>query len=188
MYTMTDVTFNRLVGEARRCAENFRAHRDQPRRIEVEDARWEILCIALDATSDSLYNLVQSWAAAESQTMADESRSVFDRVTGAPLPSDLLPDHPLEPLGDAAVQRLSWLITGREVARRAAARAPLASSLARIRKARGLTQGQLAAMVGCYTKDISRWEHGERNPGSKNLAALAAALSCTIDDLTTPEA
>lgn len=188
MYTMTDVTFNRLVGEARRCAENFRAHRDQPRRIEVEDARWEILCLALDATSESLYALVQAYAAAEAQAMTDETRSIFDRAISAPLPVDLLPDHPLEPLGAAAVQRLSWLITGLEVARRSAARAPLASSLARIRKARGLTQGQLASMVGCYTKDISRWEHGERNPSGRNLAALADALGCSVDDLTAPNA
>ena len=57
------------------------------------------------------------------------------------------------------------------------------SPIARIRMERGLTQGQLADMVGCYAKDISRWETGERNPSAKALKALAKALDCTLDEL-----
>lgn len=57
------------------------------------------------------------------------------------------------------------------------------SPIARMRMERGLTQGQLAAAVGCYAKDVSRWETGERNPGAKSLMALARALDCSMDDL-----
>ena len=57
------------------------------------------------------------------------------------------------------------------------------SALARLRMEHGLTQGQLAEMVGCYPKDISRWETGERNPGAKSLVALAKALGCSMEDL-----
>lgn len=66
---------------------------------------------------------------------------------------------------------------------RAAPRKTNDSPIARMRRAKGMTQGQLAEMVGCYTKDISRWENGERNPASKSLHALATALGCTIDEL-----
>ena len=57
------------------------------------------------------------------------------------------------------------------------------SPIARLRMERGLTQGQLAEMVGCYPKDVSRWETGERNPGAKSLIALAKALGCSMEDL-----
>lgn len=57
------------------------------------------------------------------------------------------------------------------------------SKLAQIRMDRGLTQGQLADMVGCKQKDVSRWENGDRTPGVKSLRALAKALDCTMDDL-----
>lgn len=57
------------------------------------------------------------------------------------------------------------------------------STIARLRLARGLTQGQLADMVGCYAKDISRWETGARRPGSVSLIKLARALGCSLDDL-----
>ena len=48
---------------------------------------------------------------------------------------------------------------------------------------RGLTQGQLAKMVGCYANDISGWEKGLHRPGSAALIKLAAALNCTIDEI-----
>ena len=61
------------------------------------------------------------------------------------------------------------------------------STLAKARMARGLTQGQLAEAVGCYGKDISRWERGERTPSANSLRALAKARDCTIDDLLSDE-
>lgn len=50
------------------------------------------------------------------------------------------------------------------------------------RKAAGLSQAELAARVGCYQKDIARWEAG-REPGALTLKKLAQALGCSIDDL-----
>ena len=57
------------------------------------------------------------------------------------------------------------------------------SALAQLRRERGMTQRELAARVGCYQKDISRWETGVRTPGAESLAKLAAALGCSSDDI-----
>ena len=57
------------------------------------------------------------------------------------------------------------------------------SPLARLRLERGLTQGQLAEMTGYPHQFISRWERGGRNPSTKALVKLAAALNCQITDL-----
>lgn len=57
------------------------------------------------------------------------------------------------------------------------------SSIARIRMERGLTQAQLADMVGCYTKDISRWETGKHKPSIAAMLKIARALGCQIEDL-----
>ena len=56
------------------------------------------------------------------------------------------------------------------------------SSIARIRMTRGLTQGQLAQMIGCRQKDVSRWESGT-NPGADYLIKIASALGCRIEDI-----
>lgn len=50
------------------------------------------------------------------------------------------------------------------------------------RKAAGLTQAQLAEKVGCYQKDIARWEAG-LEPKALTLKKLAQALGCSMDDL-----
>ena len=57
------------------------------------------------------------------------------------------------------------------------------SALAQLRIKRGMTQRELAAQIGCYAKDVSRWENGVRTPGAESLAKLAAALGCTSDDI-----
>lgn len=57
------------------------------------------------------------------------------------------------------------------------------SPIARLRRERGLTQAQLAELTGCTQKDISRWETGERNPGTKSLIKLSKALGCRIETL-----
>ena len=51
------------------------------------------------------------------------------------------------------------------------------------RLAAGLSQKELAEKVGCYQKDISRWENCEREPTASNLRKLADAIGCMIDDL-----
>lgn len=52
-----------------------------------------------------------------------------------------------------------------------------------IRKKRGLTQKQLAELLGVKQQNISDWERGERSPSVKNLKKLSEILNCQIDDL-----
>ena len=51
------------------------------------------------------------------------------------------------------------------------------------RKAAGLTQAELAAKVGVCRTAVAAWESGKSYPPAGRLPAIAAALSCTIDDL-----
>lgn len=57
------------------------------------------------------------------------------------------------------------------------------SKLARARIARGLTQTQLADMVGCTRVDVSRWERGTHAMVAQRLAQIARALGCRIEDI-----
>lgn len=57
------------------------------------------------------------------------------------------------------------------------------SPIAKKRKAKGLTQDDLAKIVGCTQKDISRWESGVYKPNIENFQKLATALSCLVDEL-----
>lgn len=51
------------------------------------------------------------------------------------------------------------------------------------RKSAGMTQSQLAAIIGVHQKDISRWENGERTPNIESLADLCKALKVSADTL-----
>ena len=51
------------------------------------------------------------------------------------------------------------------------------------RKAAGLKQSELADMVGCTQKDISRWESGLHEPGVLIVKKMAKALGCSMDEL-----
>ena len=57
------------------------------------------------------------------------------------------------------------------------------SPLTQARMAAGMTQGQLAEAVGCTQKDISRWERGHNAPNAANLARIAQALGCSMEQL-----
>lgn len=57
------------------------------------------------------------------------------------------------------------------------------STLARLRIAAGLTQGQLAEKCGCSYTTIQRWERGATAPRFSLVQAAAAALGCRMDDL-----
>ena len=57
------------------------------------------------------------------------------------------------------------------------------SPIARLRIARGLTQTQLAELIGCHQQSINKWETGKCAPGMQSLIKLARALGCSIDDL-----
>ena len=51
------------------------------------------------------------------------------------------------------------------------------------RKAAGLTQIRLAAMVGVTQGAIAQWENGMTHPSYGKLKPLANALNLTLDDL-----
>ncbi|MFR6334610.1 MAG: helix-turn-helix transcriptional regulator [Oscillospiraceae bacterium] len=55
--------------------------------------------------------------------------------------------------------------------------------LATCRKAAGLTQAALAAILGVSQAAVAAWESGAKLPSAHKLPAIAAALRCTIDDL-----
>lgn len=57
------------------------------------------------------------------------------------------------------------------------------SPLTRARLAAGLTQGQLAKMIGTTQAMICRWERGERTPKLSSLQRLATALGVDWTDL-----
>ena len=57
------------------------------------------------------------------------------------------------------------------------------SLLTKERIAIGLTQKQLADLVGCNQKDISRWESGDRKPTIESLMKLSKALNQPLEKI-----
>lgn len=55
------------------------------------------------------------------------------------------------------------------------------------RERQGITQRQLAKLLGVYPSTICMWETGERKPSSDKLPELAKILGCSIDDLYAEE-
>jgi transcriptional regulator with XRE-family HTH domain len=56
--------------------------------------------------------------------------------------------------------------------------------LARLRKARGLSQPKLAALAGISQPVLWRYERGDNEPkGLKSALALAAVLRCKVTDI-----
>ena len=53
----------------------------------------------------------------------------------------------------------------------------------RLRKAKGMTQGQLAGRLGISSAAVSKWETGGALPDVALLCPLARALGCTANDL-----
>lgn len=51
------------------------------------------------------------------------------------------------------------------------------------RQRAGMTQMQLAQAIGCYQKDVVRWELGKVEPGVLTVKKMAQALGCKMDDL-----
>jgi transcriptional regulator with XRE-family HTH domain len=58
--------------------------------------------------------------------------------------------------------------------------------LAELRKRKGLTQGQLAEIVGVEQPTIQRWEKGKREPSFNQLFSIAAALDVDPSSLLDP--
>ena len=55
--------------------------------------------------------------------------------------------------------------------------------LAPRRKAAGMTQAQLAEIIGVERAALAMWEIGANWPSARILPALADTLLCTVDDL-----
>lgn len=62
----------------------------------------------------------------------------------------------------------------------------IASRIQTLRKQRKLDQKDLAALVGCTTRQVQRWEAGEQIPGRSFLRALAKALGVEPQDIVSP--
>lgn len=61
--------------------------------------------------------------------------------------------------------------------------------IAEARRAKGLTQGQLAQAIGASSNmAVSRWERGEIRPSAGHAIALARVLGTTVEALLADEA
>lgn len=58
-----------------------------------------------------------------------------------------------------------------------------ASRLAEVRRARGLSQEELADSLGVSRQAVSKWERGESSPDTDNLIALARLCDISLDAL-----
>jgi transcriptional regulator with XRE-family HTH domain len=57
------------------------------------------------------------------------------------------------------------------------------SNMATLRKARGMTQADLAAAIGVKRSTLAMWETGENMPPTRYLPMIADVLGCSIDEL-----
>lgn len=55
--------------------------------------------------------------------------------------------------------------------------------LKELRKANGITQAELASVIGISQSAIAQWELNIAKPQMDKLPLLAKVLGCTIDDL-----
>ena len=69
------------------------------------------------------------------------------------------------------------------MAERSAPRITNTSQIARMRIKRGLTQAQLAELVGVHKNIVYAWEAGNFNPRGENLLKIADALDCEAKEL-----
>jgi len=60
------------------------------------------------------------------------------------------------------------------------------TKLGSLRRTAGLTQQQLADLIGVKRTALSMWEIGTNAPPSKYLLALSEALGCSVEDLLKP--
>lgn len=56
-------------------------------------------------------------------------------------------------------------------------------TLSTIRRAQGLTQGELATRVGVGISAVKAWENGRRRPSPTAIARLYKALGLTAEDI-----
>ena len=53
----------------------------------------------------------------------------------------------------------------------------------KMRRNRGLSQKQLAELIGVEQQHVSRWENGKHRPSIDILMKIAEILNCNISDL-----
>lgn len=63
----------------------------------------------------------------------------------------------------------------------------LSDNLQRLRKAKGLSQDEVAQKLYLTRQSISKWENGQTEPGVENLKALARLYGVTVDVLVGAE-
>lgn len=59
----------------------------------------------------------------------------------------------------------------------------LCENIRRLRRARGLSQEELAGRLGVSRQSVSLWEQGETNPTVENIYAMAEVLGVSFDEL-----
>lgn len=64
----------------------------------------------------------------------------------------------------------------------------LSENIRRLRRARGLSQEELAGLLGVSRQSVSLWEQGETNPTMENIYAMAEVLGAGFDELMAPPA
>lgn len=52
------------------------------------------------------------------------------------------------------------------------------------RKEMGITQKELASLIGVSESAISKWKSGDNEPSMKNLKKIADVLNCSMSELT----
>ena len=62
----------------------------------------------------------------------------------------------------------------------------LCENIRRLRRARGLSQEELAGRLGVSRQSVSLWEQGETNPTVENIYAMADVLEVSFDELMAP--
>lgn len=53
----------------------------------------------------------------------------------------------------------------------------------RLRRAKGMTQAELAKQIGVDQTAVHMWENGKTSPRLSHLKKLANALDCSLDEL-----
>ncbi len=61
--------------------------------------------------------------------------------------------------------------------------AEFGNRIAHYRKLKGLSQSEMAKMLGITQSHLSRWESGSVAPNTANVLALAKVLGCQVSDL-----
>ncbi|MBQ6945373.1 MAG: helix-turn-helix transcriptional regulator [Ruminococcus sp.] len=57
------------------------------------------------------------------------------------------------------------------------------SNLKRLRKEKGIKQGELEKLIGVSSRHISKWERDIVTPSLYALIKLSRAFGCTLDEL-----